>query len=132
MDMSFMTIFDVVIGILGVYLLIIGIKGYKKSEVDPMIVTAEELTKCSDVAGLAKYLMPKTAIFGGFCVLFGIQGLLNDTNRIEFSQTVNVVFLIAFVIVWIIFSYFIRKAKQKYIHWNVLCISRRIHIFESL
>ena len=116
MDMSFMTIFDVVIGILGVYLLIIGIKGYKKSEVDPMIVTAEELTKCSDVAGLAKYLMPKTAIFGGFCVLFGIQGLLNDTNRIEFSQTVNVVFLIAFVIVWIIFSYFIRKAKQKYIH----------------
>ena len=29
MDMSFMTIFDVIIGILGFYLLFIGIKGYK-------------------------------------------------------------------------------------------------------
>ena len=116
MDMSFMTIFDVIIGILGLYLVFIGIKGYKKGEVDPMMITTEELTRCSDVPGLSRYLMPKTAIFGGFCVVFGIQGLLNDTGKVSFSQPVNVIFLIAFIVVWVIFSIIIRKAKKTYIH----------------
>lgn len=116
MDMSFMTIFDIIIGVLGTYLVFVGIKSYKRGDVDPMMITAEELTKCSDVPGLSKYLMPKTAIFGAFCILFGVQGLLNDTGRIAFSKTVNVLFLIAFIVVWVIFSYFIRKAKKTYIH----------------
>ena len=116
MDASFMTIFDVIIGVLGVYLIFAGIKNYLSGQVDPMMVTTEELLKCSDVAGLSKYLMPKSAIFGAFCLLFGIQGLLNDTGRVEFPQAVNVAFLIAFVVVWVIFSYFIRKAKKTFIH----------------
>ena len=116
MDMSFMMVFDIIVGVLGLYLVFIGIKGYKTGEVDPMIVTTEELTRCNDKAGLSKYLMPKTAIFGGFCIIFGIQGLLNDTGKIPFSQAINVAFLIAFLAVWIIFSYFIRKAKQLFIH----------------
>ncbi|WP_028235267.1 hypothetical protein [Pseudobutyrivibrio sp. MD2005] len=116
MDMSFMTIFDLVIGVLGAYLVFIGIKCSKKGEVDPMMITAEELTKCSDIKGLSKYLMPKTAIFGAFCVVFGAQGFLNDTGKVSFPQTVNVVFLIAFVLVWVVFSIAIRKAKKTYIH----------------
>jgi len=31
------------------------------------------------------------------------------------TQTVNVIFLLAFVVVWVVFSYFIRTAKKKYI-----------------
>ncbi len=116
MDMSFMTIFDVVIMVLGVYLIFAGIKNYRKGEVDPMMVTAEELARCSDLAGLSKYLMPKSAMFGGFCILFGIQGLLNDTETVVFSQPINVAFLVAFIIVWCVFSYFIRQAKKIYIH----------------
>lgn len=116
MDMSFMTIFDVIIGVLGAYLVFIGIKSYKKGEVDPMMITAEELTKCQDISGLSKYLMPKTAIFGAFCVLFGAQGFLNDTGKFAFPKVVNVVFLLAFVIVWVIFSFAIRKAKKRFIH----------------
>ncbi len=115
MDMSFMTIFDVIIAVLGAYLVFAGIKCTKKGEVDPMMITSEELTRCTNIEGLSKYLMPKTAIFGAFCILFGIQGLLNDTKTIPFPQPVNVFFLLAFVIVWIIFSYFIRKAKKTYI-----------------
>lgn len=115
MDMNFMTVFDVIIGVLGAYLVFAGIKCTKKGEVDPMMITAEELTKCKDVKALSKYLMPKTAIFGAFCILFGIQGLVNDTGYIPFSKVVNVIFLFAFIVVWIIFSYFIRKAKKTYI-----------------
>jgi len=116
MDMSFMTIFDVIIGILGFYLLFIGIKGYKKGEVDPMLVTSDELLKCKDVKAMSKELMPKTAIFGGFCILFGIQGLLNDTGKLVVSKAVNAGFLIAFVVIYVLFSYFLHQAKKKYIH----------------
>lgn len=115
MDMSFMTIFDVIIGILGVYLLFIGVKGYKKGEVDPMLVTSDELLKCKDIKAMSKELMPKTAIFGGFCILFGIQGLLNDTGRLVVSKAVNAGFLIAFVVIYVLFSYFLHQAKKKYI-----------------
>ncbi len=115
MDMSFMMIFDVIISILGAYLIFIGVKSYKRGEVDTMMVTAEELTKCSDIQGLSKYLMPKTAIFGGFCIIFGIQGFLNDTGKISFPKSVNIAFLIAFLVVWGVFSFFIRKAKKTYI-----------------
>ncbi|MCR5416976.1 MAG: hypothetical protein K6E79_09290 [Pseudobutyrivibrio sp.] len=116
MNMSMFVILDVVVGVLGLYLIISGIKNYRAKEVDSMVVTLEEMSKCSDVSGLSKYLMPKEIMFGGFCVLFGIQGLINDGGYFEFSQTINFIFLIAFVVVWIVFSYFIRKAKKLYIH----------------
>ena len=116
MNMNFFSIFDVVIGLLGIYLVFTSIKSYKRGEVDPMMITSEELTRCGDIAGLSKYLMPKSAIFGGFCVIFGIQGLLNDAEILSFPRAVNIVFLIAFVFVWCVFSFFIRKAKKTYIH----------------
>ena len=116
MDMSFMTIFDLIIGVLGIYLVFIGVKSYKKGEVHPMLITTEELTKCHDIPGLSKYLMPKTAIFGAFCIIFGIQGFLNDTGKVSFPKTVNVIFLLAFVTVWVIFSFAIRKSKKLFIH----------------
>ncbi len=116
MDMSFMTIFDIAILVLGAYLVFIGIKGFVNHKVDSMVVTAEELARCSDIEGLSRYLMPKTAIFGGFCIVFGIQGILSDSGKVNFSQTVNVAFLIAFVVVWVGFSHAIRTAKKTYIH----------------
>ncbi len=115
MNMNFFAIFDVVIGLLGIYLIFISVKGFKNGEVDPMIITTEELTKCNDIKGLSQYLMPKCGIFGGFCILFGIQGLLNDSQIVTFPKAVNIVFLIAFVIVWGVFSFVIRKAKKTFI-----------------
>ena len=115
MDMSFMTVFDIIIGILGIYLLFIGIKGFKKNEVNAMLITSDELLKCKDVKALSKELMPKTALFGAFCILFGIQGLLNDTGRIAFPKPVNAAFLIAFVVIYVLFSYSLHSAKKKYI-----------------
>lgn len=116
MTMNFFSIFDAIIAVLGAYLVFTGIKGYKRGEVDPMVITNEEITRCGDIKGLSAYLMPKCAIFGGFCVLFGIQGLLNDAQIVAFPKFVNVIFLIAFVVVWILFSVAIRKAKKQYIH----------------
>ncbi|SDH29201.1 hypothetical protein SAMN05421493_101142 [Pseudobutyrivibrio sp. 49] len=116
MTMNFFSIFDAIITLLGAYLLFTGIKGYKKGEVDPMVVTTEELTRCGDIKGLSAYLMPKCAIFGAFCIIFGVQGLLNDSQFIAFPKFVNVIFLIAFVVVWILFSAAIHKAKKQYIH----------------
>ena len=116
MDMSnMMTIFDVVIGLLGIYLAFSGYKNYKSGEVDTMVVTTEELLRCTNKSALSKYLMPKESIFGLFCILFGIQGLLNDTGILSFTQVVNGIFLVAFLVVWFVFSYFIRKAKSQYI-----------------
>ena len=116
MDMSFMMIFDVIIGFLGIYLVYAGVKCTKNGTLDTMIVTADEQIACKDATALSKYLMPKTAVFGGFCILFGLQGLCNDMGCINFPSMVNSLFLIAFVVVWILFSYFIRTGKKKYIH----------------
>lgn len=116
MDMNFFSIFDLIIGILGLYLVFTGIKSYKSGDVDPMIITTEEITRCGDIKGLSQYIMPKCAIFGGFCVIFGIQGLLNDAQVVSFPRIVNIIFLIAFVIVWILFSAAIHKAKKTFIH----------------
>ena len=116
MTMNFFSIFDVIITLLGIYLVFTGIKGSKRGEVDPMIITTEELTRCGDIKGLSAYIMPRCAIFGAFCVLFGAQGLLNDSQIFEFPKAVNVVFLVAFVVVWGFFSYSIHKAKKDYIH----------------
>jgi hypothetical protein len=116
MNMNFFSIFDVIIGLLGLYLMFTGIKSFKRGEVDPMVITAEELTRCGDIKGLSAYLMPKCSIFGGFCLIFGIQGLLNDSQIVNFPKYVNVIFLIAFVIVWILFSVAIRRAKKNFIH----------------
>ena len=101
MDMNFFAIFDAIIGVLGAYLVFTGIKSYKSGEVDPMMITKEELARCNDISGLSKYLMPKCSIFGGFCVI---------------PKGINIAFLIAFVVVWGIFSFFIHKAKKTYIH----------------
>ena len=92
MTMNFFSIFDVIITLLGIYLVFTGIKGSKRGEVDPMIITTEELTRCGDIKGLSAYIMPRCAIFGAFCVLFGAQGLLNDSQIFEFPKAVNVVF----------------------------------------
>ncbi len=115
MDMSIMTVFDVIVLGLGIYLLVIGIQGYKEGTVHQMIVTSDELIKCKDIKAMSAYLMPKTSIFGGFCVIFGLQGLANDMAWIDFPQWVNVIFLIAFIICWLAFSYAIKKAKSTYI-----------------
>ena len=116
MTMNFFSVFDVIIALLGVYLVFIGTKCAKRGEVDPMVITTEELTRCGDIKGLSAYIMPKCAIFGGFCVLFGAQGLLNDAQIFDFPKVVNIIFLIAFVIVWILFSAAIHKAKKEFIH----------------
>ena len=81
-----------------------------------MELIGEERARISDIQGLSKYLMPKSAIFGAFCVVFGIQGVLSDSQKVVFPKAVNAAFLLAFVVVWIIFSYVIRKAKKTYIH----------------
>ncbi len=116
METSFFTIFDVAIGLLGLYLVYSGLRNYKSGQVDSMVITTEELIKCTDVSGLSKYLMPKEALFGLFCFLFAIQGMLNDVGVIPFSRVVNAAFLVAFLVVWFIFSYYIRQAKKRYIH----------------
>lgn len=116
MDMNFFSVFDVIIGVLGLYLIFTGIRSYIRGEVDPMMITSEELGRCTNIRAMSKYLMPKVSIFGGFCVLFGVQGLLSDAKIVSFPHYVNVTFLIAFVVVWLGFSFFIHKAKVEFIH----------------
>ena len=116
MNINILTIFDVITGVLGAYLVFAGLKGYKNGDVDPMLITTEELLKCSDVKSLSKYLMPKTAWFGAFCLAFCAQGLVNDLEIVSFPRLVNAGFLIAFVVVWLLYSYVIHKAKKTYIH----------------
>lgn len=115
MDFNMMVLFDIIIGILGLTLIVKGIKGTKKREVDPMLVPAEEMMKCMDKAAFADYLMPKTTIFGFYCLIFAVEAICYDMNYLAIPKAVNSLFLILFVVVWFMFTYFLKKGKSKFI-----------------
>ena len=115
MGMNFMLIIDIVILALGAYLVFAGIKNYKIGDVDNMLITAEERARCTDIKGLSNYLMPKTAIFGAFCIIFGVQGILCDSQKMEFPKAVNAAFLVAFVIVLIVASFGTANADESFL-----------------
>lgn len=110
-----MTLFDIVIGILGVMLIVKGIIGTKKQEVDSMIVPVEEMMRCMDKKGFAAYIMPKCVYFGIYCVVFSIEAICFDLKFIEIPRPINSIFIFTFIIAWSLFTYYLKKGKSKYI-----------------
>lgn len=63
---------DIVIAILGIYLLYVAFKMKKTKKIDRFVVAEEVLRVCKDEEGFAEYLSKKMFIFAGVLTLTGI------------------------------------------------------------
>lgn len=114
-SMGFMVAFDIVIAILGAYLVVRSFIMKKKKEIPTIFVAAEEIRGCKDVPGFVDYLFPKAILFGIVCFIFGVIDFVVDFGIIKNTpKYVNAILLVLFLIVWFYFSWSIKKGKEKF------------------
>ena len=108
-----MVIFDVIITIMGTYIIFSTIKMKKDGMVPNLFVPVEEMTKCKDQPGFIAFLFPRAIIFGLVSAIFGIEGVCNDMF-LNLGQIVNVIMIVVFIVAWVWFSMQLRKGKEKF------------------
>ena len=96
-----MVIFDVIITIMGSYIIFSTIKMKKDGMVPNLFVPVEEMTKCKDQPGFI------------VSAIFGIEGVCNDMF-LNLGQIVNVIMIVVFIVAWVWFSMQLRKGKEKF------------------
>lgn len=111
--MDMMLIFDVIILLLGVYLVYITGKMKKDQRVNQILVPELDMMKCSDQGAYVDFLVPRVYIFAAVCIVFGVQGLLNDL-AFDMGTIVNAGMIVIFVAAWVWFSVQLRKGKEKF------------------
>lgn len=120
-SMGFMVAFDVVIAVLGAYVVIMSVMMKKKKEIPGIFVSAEEIKNCKDETGFCNYLFLKALIFGIVCMIFGIIDFIIDYGIYPNApKTLNIILLVLFLVVWFWFSWSIKKGKEKYFRTMIL------------
>lgn len=115
--MNFMMAFDVILLMLGAYLLFAGFVMKRDGTIPPSIVPAQSMTGCKDQKGYANYLFPWVIAFAIGCLVFGLLSLGLDLNVISLGKVtgfINIVVIIAFLLLWGMFSFAIRKGHSKF------------------
>lgn len=111
--MDFMVVFDIVIGVLGIYLIYIAAQMKKKGEISNVLVNPEEITKCRDKKGFIDYIYNRVMIFGAVSMIFGVLGGINDCLY-SFGKFYEVASATVYVLSWLWFTYQFRKGKEQY------------------
>ncbi len=112
-QMDFILVFDVIILVLGAYIVYTGIKMKRERNVPTLFFAKEELNRCRDTEGLADYLFPRTMIFGGISAVFGVLGFFHDVMGV-LPEWINIVMMVVFLGAWGWFSWSLRKGKEAY------------------
>ena len=117
-DFNIMLIFDIVIAGLGAYLLYAALTMKKKKEVPEIFVAKEEAGRCEDKQGFATYMFPKTMVFAITSLASGILCFLADMKLLPLDKKsgniFGIVMLLVFLTVWLYFTIFLKRAKEKY------------------
>lgn len=108
-----MIVFDVIMLILGGYIVMAVIKMKKEKSVPSLFVASEEMIRCKNAEGFAAYLYPRGLVFGLVSILFGVEGICNDLI-FSLGQVVNVIMILLFIAVWVWFSAQLRKGKERF------------------
>ncbi len=112
--MKLMPVFDVIIAVLGVYILYVSIKMKRDGKVPPLFVTVEEMRSCKNEKAFVDYLYTRCCAFGIVDILFGAEGIFNDIV-FKLNDAVNAVFVIIFIGAWIWFSLQLKKGKETFL-----------------
>jgi hypothetical protein len=116
-DMNFMMAFDVIVLLLGAYLVYCAFVMKKDGTIPSAIVPAQSMQNCRDPKGYAKYLFPWVSAFAVGSLIFGGLSLGLDLHVIDLGEAyakINVVVIILFLLLWGLFSYALRKGHSKF------------------
>ncbi|MCR4611550.1 MAG: hypothetical protein K5644_06600 [Lachnospiraceae bacterium] len=106
-------IFDVIVLLLGVYLIFNAIKMKKTDTIPGILLAPKELKMCKNPYGFIDYMFPFLLVFGIVCTLFGIVSVLGD-GLLDFPAIYNGISVLILLTVWVWFSMMLRKAKTKF------------------
>lgn len=108
-----MILFDVLITILGLYIVFNALRMKTKDIIPSILLTPKELKYCRDQYGFIDYMFPFTLVFGFVCIAFGVVNILGDLV-FSFSPLVTGISIVVLLVVWFLFSQFLRKAKTRF------------------
>lgn len=110
--MSSTNILDIVITVLGIYLICVTLGMKKDKKINKMFLAPEELKKVKDVEGFINFVSPVCLIFGVITIILGILGLVSGlVYEIKYYNWIE---MIIFVITLIIFANRFTRAREKY------------------
>lgn len=98
--MNTLAIIDIVIIVLGFYMIYVSVQMKKKNKINHFIVDEQVMRACKDEKGFVAYLYPRMLSFSIILIIVGVVKLLADTviNIGYFAYVLMAVALIAFLI----------------------------------
>ncbi len=111
--MSYMIIFDLVIAVLGIYLVSSALQMKRTGEISGMFHSSENTEICRDKEGFINGIYRQTLIFGVISLLFGV---VDAANGIFFSEgkIFDFISMAAFLLACFWFSMKLRKEKARF------------------
>ncbi|MBO5302668.1 MAG: hypothetical protein J6A92_01300 [Lachnospiraceae bacterium] len=114
--MDYILIFDVIITILGAYVMFSAFQMKRKGEISSFIVNPAEITRCKDKNGFIGHVYSQTLIFGAVCLIYGLLALVNDTGVMFLGKFFNVAGVVVFLGIWIWYNAQVKKGKDKFFY----------------
>jgi hypothetical protein len=111
--MNTVLLLDIVITILGVYLIFVSLNMKKTGKINSILLTEAELKKCKDPAGFVNYVSPRLLVFGVLCGIAGIfGGVSQQFFSVKWTDYVCVLVVLAAVV---IFNMQFKKAREDFV-----------------
>ncbi len=106
-------IFDVIVLLLGIYLIFNAIKMKKTDSIPTMLLGPKEIKMCKNPYGFIDYMFPFILVFGIVCVVFGIFNIVADAI-LHLPGIYDGIAVVVLLAVWFWFSMMLRKAKNRF------------------
>ena len=110
--MDIMTIFDLLLLVVGVYMVIASFRMKKTGVISTVLVTEEESGSCADKEGFIRDMYWREALLGAVMVLLGGLGFLNE--RVIAIAAWSVVEMLVFLSAFLWFQWGLNRARQRY------------------
>lgn len=117
-NFNIMLIFDLIIAVVGIYLLYSCYLMKKKGEIPSSFIAEDMMKRCEDKAGYISYMLPRSLLFGAGSLISGLLCFLADLGLLPLGKKggsiFGIVMLVFFLIIWLVFSASMKNARIKY------------------
>lgn len=108
-----MTIFDLFIAIMGIYMIMEAFKMKRTGEISKTVVNEKEINHCKDKKGFIDFVYTKAIVFGVILMLYGILDYVNK-HIYSFGVVLDIVMLVVFIGGFVWFMKQLSKARGKF------------------
>ena len=112
--MRYMTIFNVILAVLGIYLSYAAVQMKRTGQICAILLSDEERNSCTDAQGFIDGIYRQTLLFGMIMLLFGVADGINGVIGF-FGRTFSIIVSVVFLISCLWFFSVTRRVKEKFI-----------------